>query len=625
MTDAAHQLLPAPHSVRTRDDALVADRLLFVAGGGPPRSLVSAAADFLTDRAGLVATGSSLATAASRTVRFEVRDDLPPQGYRLQVDSDGAVIEANDRSGFLYGAITLRQWLSLHGWSRDGGSVPGVEIRDRPDFERRGYLLDISRNKVPHLTTLFRLVDLLAELKYNELQLYMEHTFAYPGHERVWAGADPLTPAEIQQLDGYCRLRGLQLVPNQNSFGHFHRWLVHEPYRRLAECPEGIEHPFSDEPEPFSLCPVDPDALALLRDLYGKLLPNFTSGRFHVGFDETFEVGRGRSRTACETEGLAEVFLRFLEAVRRLAAEHGRRVLIWADMLLEHRDLLERMPDDVILCEWGYEAGHPFREDAAVLSATGCEVYVCPGTSSWASFAGRGANMRANLHEAATAGLATAAHGYLVTDWGDRGHLQPLSASYPALAAGAANAWHGSESGRRDPTAWAEALDRWVFDAPGAGLGAAIQRLADVYLMTGASQKNGTALFHLLVSPERRLRHPRYRGLSTEGIGRARAEIDQVAAAIDSVEVATADAKLAKDEQRWAADALRLACEVGRAQLDSPFAALNELDVETRSRISTALGHLAERRLSLWIQRNREGGWEDSLRRLTRLEALLEA
>ena len=42
----------------------------------------------------------------------------------------------------------------------------------------QGYQLDVSRCKVPTMPTLFRMVDLLASLGYNQFQLYTEHTFA---------------------------------------------------------------------------------------------------------------------------------------------------------------------------------------------------------------------------------------------------------------------------------------------------------------------------------------------------------------------------------------------------------------------------------------------------------------
>ena len=112
-------------------------------------------------------------------------------------------------------------------------------------FDRRGLMLDISRNRVPTMATLHRLIDALQALKYNELQLYTEHTFAYADHETVWQNASPLTASEILELDGYCADRGIELVPNQNSFGHMERWLKHADYKQLAECPDGFEHPLA--------------------------------------------------------------------------------------------------------------------------------------------------------------------------------------------------------------------------------------------------------------------------------------------------------------------------------------------------------------------------------------------
>ena len=93
---------------------------------------------------------------------------------------------------------------------------------------------------------LFRLIDLLALIGYNELQLYIEHTFKFQDHETVWKDASPVSAEEIQQIDRYCAERFIELVPNLNSFGHFERWLCHAPYKHMAECPDGFirEEPY---------------------------------------------------------------------------------------------------------------------------------------------------------------------------------------------------------------------------------------------------------------------------------------------------------------------------------------------------------------------------------------------
>ena len=40
-------------------------------------------------------------------------------------------------------------------------------------------MLDISRTKVPTMDTLLTLIDQFSTLKYNQIQLYTEHTFAF--------------------------------------------------------------------------------------------------------------------------------------------------------------------------------------------------------------------------------------------------------------------------------------------------------------------------------------------------------------------------------------------------------------------------------------------------------------
>src|SRR5690606_22763173 len=97
-------------------------------------------------------------------------------------------------------------------------------IEDRPSFALRGAMLDVSRDRVPTMATLRELIELFASWKLNQIQLYTEHTFAYAGHEEVWRDASPLRPDEVRELDALCRARDIELVPNQNCFGHMHRW-----------------------------------------------------------------------------------------------------------------------------------------------------------------------------------------------------------------------------------------------------------------------------------------------------------------------------------------------------------------------------------------------------------------
>ena len=69
------------------------------------------------------------------------------------------------------------------------------------------------------------MVDILSDLKYNQLQLYMESfVYEYKNFPEYTKDTDPLTQAEIRELDAHCKERFMLLVPNQNSFGHMAAW-----------------------------------------------------------------------------------------------------------------------------------------------------------------------------------------------------------------------------------------------------------------------------------------------------------------------------------------------------------------------------------------------------------------
>jgi len=548
---------------------------------------------------------------------------LAPRGYRLRVESSGVTLEGADEAGLFAAVATLGQWLELHTPHTSSSELPGLEVVDHPDFAHRGAMLDVSRNKVPTMATLFGLVERLAGFKLNQLQLYTEHTFAYRGHEKVWRGWSPLTPEEIRELDAFCHTRGIELVPNQNSFGHFHRWLIHEPYRQLAECPEGISHPFSPEPEPFSLCPTDPGSLEHLADLYDQLLPNFKSRMLNAGLDETLDLGQGRSAGVSAERGVGRVYLDFLKEVHRLARERGHRLQFWGDVILNHPELLAELPRDAIALEWGYEADHPFESDGARFAASGLDFYVCPGTSGWNSLAGRTTNALGNLGAAARAGRAGGALGYLITDWGDHGHLQPLPVSWAGLLGGAGLAWNADAELERETAAGL--LDRWVFQDREHAAGRAFLDLGDTYRLTGSEHPNGSALFFLLVFPHYPLDHERLRGLDRAGLEEILERVDTAIVSGRRARMACADAELVSRELEWVADALRIAARLGleRLHLGGP-GELASLPEPIRRRAARDLRALGERLSEIWLERNRPGGLTASRAKLETALSILD-
>jgi Glycosyl hydrolase family 20, domain 2/Glycosyl hydrolase family 20, catalytic domain len=398
------------------------------------------------------------------TISFRQSHSAPnhPEGYALTISQNGIVISFRESGGLRAAAATLRQLLRQY-----GRRLPCLKIRDWPDFPRRGVLLDISRGRVPKLETLLELAERLADFKINELQLYTEHTFAYRRYKSVWQSWGALTSGEIRKLDARCRQLGIDLVPNQNSFGHLRWFLEHPKLKKLAEVAEPYEASSGDfVRRPSTLAPNHPGALPFLRGLYDELLPHFSSRFFNVGCDETWDLGRGQSKKLCDTKGQGRVYLDFLKNIHCEVSSRGKTMMFWGDIILKYPrlipelasfgvpplgGLLDKSPKppkggtpNTIALNWGYEADHPFEKEARLFARSKIPFYVCPGTSTWQTMVGRHDNALPNLRVAARAGHKYGAIGYLITDWGDGGHPQPLAVSWPLFLAGAALAWNAT-------------------------------------------------------------------------------------------------------------------------------------------------------------------------------------
>jgi hypothetical protein len=421
-------LYPMPRSLQISGGTIVLPTPLTISG---------APAGLLDSVPGLRAHG-----AAEGWVRLALGEprEAGAEAYRLVVAADGVRILARTPTGQRWALATLAQ---LQRACPD--VVPCLVIEDAPAFRERGFMLDIARDRVPTMATLFDLVDRMASLKLNHLQLYNEHAFAYAGHEAVWRAADPITPAEMRQLDAHAAARGISLTANQNSFGHFERWLRHPAYAPLGEvsAPWLFANWGHCWMEPNTLCPLDPGSISLVEDLFRQLFPCCSGPYANIGGDEPVDLGQGRSRDACAAKGRGRVFSEYLGQVLRAAQRAGKRPQFWCD---PHPNEDDSLPKDLTVLVWGYGKEEDFATRLAAHGAAGRELWVAPGTNCWSSYTGRTDVRRGNLARAASQGAAAAAVGFLNTEWGDHGHRQQWPLALFGMADGAQSAWTGRES-----------------------------------------------------------------------------------------------------------------------------------------------------------------------------------
>ncbi len=534
------------------------------------------------------------------------------EGYHLTIGEERVAIVGHDAAGVFYAFATLTQIVR-----QCGRRVPLLHIEDAPEFAHRGVMLDVSRDRVPTMATLYGLIDMLAGWKINQFQLYMEHTFAYDAHRAVWRDASPFTGEELLALDSFCRDRHVELVPNQNSFGHMSRWLEKKPYNALAEAPRGTTMPWGKLP-PFTLNPADPRSLDLIDGLYAELLPHFTSSNVNVGCDETFDLGRGKSAQAVAERGAGRVYLEFLLKIHRLTEKHGRRMMFWGDIVMQHPELISEIPRDVTALEWGYEHDHPYDRDTRAFRKAGLPFYVCPGAGGWNSLIGRTDNVIANIENATTNGRKRGAAGVLTTEWGDNGHMQPLAAAYLGLLYGAAMSWSPTTGA---PANLARALSLHAFDDPSGVTGQAMYDLGNAYTVSGAQTRNGTIpaqMFALPVESDWPVHRAR-----PGGFDETSDFIRDTAARIDPALMRRPDAQIVADE---------ILCAAEMAGVGAAIAATKQMraDGAASSRVSRGFVRAAKRidRVlpeyeRIWLERSRPGGMRDSTARLRTLAASL--
>lgn len=375
--------------------------------------------------------------AALKRFAIVVPANLDPEGYVLAVNADEVVIAGKSAAGTFYGLQTLKQLV------RGDGAVafiPAVEIVDWPAMRWRGVSDDISRGPVPTVAYIKRQLRTFATFKLNMHSFYMEHTFASESTPLIGPLGGSLTPDEISELVTYARRYHIELVPEQQTFGHLHKALKLEKYTELAETPYGDV-----------LSPQQEGSYKLIAAWYRELNELFPGKFFHVGADETFELGEGQSREAARARGVGAIYFEHLNRVREVLKPYDRRLMFWGDIALNHPDLIGSIPKDMIVMNWDYAAKDDYLPRIKPFKDAGLEQFVCPGVHNWNQIFPNLDEASKNIANFVRDGQASGAKGMMNTSWDDDGESL-FEMTWHGIVFGAAASWQN------------KAIDRSAFD-----------------------------------------------------------------------------------------------------------------------------------------------------------------
>lgn len=536
------------------------------------------------------------------TVTFLKQDGLHPEGYVLTVD-ECITVHYGTPQGAFYAMMTLNQLMTC----AEDGAIPCCVIEDEPALAVRGYMLDIARNKVPKTEEIFRLIDKLAALKINHMEMYMEWVpFKYPSFPQMWEGRDLMCGEDILAIDRYCRDRFIELVPNQNNFGHMDAWLKKE-FNHLAECPDGFPMGGGIS-QPRCLDPQNPESEALVAQLADDLLPYFTSDKYNVCCDETIELGKGKNREAVERYGLGRVYTDFLKKVIAIAQKRGKTPLFWDDVIRDFPEMIGELPEDAVVLEWGYGADCPPEENCKMLHDLGVRFYLCPGINGWNSFLSKADEMLGNIRTAGLRAVQYGAEGVLNTDWGDGGHLNFISSSYVGIAWGAAMSWRPAENEHINLRA---AVDAHMYhDRAGKATDFTL-KAGHYFLLEGEQPQDNTTLTHRFMMTGLKWRHL-CKGLDRAAFDDMVTYFESLRPLVEGMDIATEEGDLIKREFLLSLDSCILLQNVGLFYVGC-HTADTAMQQEALAVLKAGIPSIVARTEELWLVRNRRSYLAESV------------
>ena len=360
------------------------------------------------------------------------------EGYHLNLEENKVVIHAQSAAGLFYAIQTLRQIF-------ENKTVFCAEIEDEPDFPERGFYHDITRGKVPKLETLKKLVDEMAYYKLNSLQLYVEHTFEFKEFSDSIERTGYISAEELKELDRYCIENFIEFVPSLSTFGHLYELLEKDRYKHLREAESYNTIAWENRMAHHTIDPTQDESFELIKSLIDQYIPCFTSDKFNICCDETFDLKLGKHKDMDTAKLYADFVCKIIEYVK----SKGKTVMMWADILLQHPEEISRIPEDTILLNWDYEA-NVTDEKIKKIAEMGRRQIVCPGTSTWYKLSENVKAATPNIIKMIEYGHQYGAEGVLNTNWGDWGNPCSIELSMHGLVLGAEKSWNVSADNHYD-------------------------------------------------------------------------------------------------------------------------------------------------------------------------------
>ena len=318
-------------------------------------------------------------------------------------------------------------------------AIPDVKVEERLRFEFRGFHLDVARGGVATVEELKKLLRWLFLLKYNYLAIYVEDLFPWDRHPDIGAKRGRYTNEEWREVVEYGKRLGIEVFPSLELAGHMENILTLPKYWRYSEW---------HRPEEGCLDVGDPEARRFAEELLEEAIAKTDSKYIHVGGDETWAMGRGKSLDRTLRFEGPRLYADHHSKLIRMVKERGKVPMIWGDMVAgmylreTERELWKPILEnpvwrEAVIANWDYSPNtvEYFRDKVRLFKDRGYEQIACPGLWNWNKYYPDFDTALANVKNFLQAAREEGVKGFMVTAWGDDGEECLYSFLYPLILA----------------------------------------------------------------------------------------------------------------------------------------------------------------------------------------------
>ena len=354
----------------------------------------------------------------------------PINGHQIHFCDDGIEI--------VYSSISQRNraLLALTTTMHDD-----VEISVVKDL---GVMVDCSRNAVPKVMTLKKLIRYLSFMGYTFLGLYMEDTLKIDGEPYIGYQRGAYTVKDIQELDIYAQQYGIELRPYVQTLAHLNQIVRYEEYQKMIDVDD-------------ILLVGSSRTHTYLENLFRTLDKAFHSRKVNIGMDEAFMLGLGKYLAEHGYQNRLEIMNQHLQTVREIASKYNFELQIWSDMFFRlaangsyynlSQEQIQKInvPEDVNLAYWDYystDVQH-YSDNLKLHKNLSPNISFVGGAWKWTGFI---PHNRYSIHACKAAIQACVEHQIneiMFACWGDDGAESSLFAVLPTLFVNA-NAVYGN-------------------------------------------------------------------------------------------------------------------------------------------------------------------------------------